>query len=63
MVQVSTYLCNRCHALLMLSINLSDIYILNIKNKSYRCIINRISKSKAIKLLKNINLTKKSAIL
>ena len=31
--------CNKCHDLLMMSINLSDIAILNIKNSDYRCII------------------------
>ena len=29
------YVCNRCHDLLMMSMNLSDIYILNIKNTNY----------------------------
>ena len=36
---------NRCHDLLILSMNFSDIVILNIKNVDYCCIINRISKS------------------
>ena len=40
--------CNRCHNLLMMSMNLSDIYILNIKNANYCCIINGITKSEAI---------------
>ena len=31
--------CNRCHSLLMMSINLSDIAILNIKSSDYCCII------------------------
>ena len=43
--------------------NLSDIYILNIKNADYRCIINGISISEAIKLLQNIDLTEKSETL
>ena len=30
--------CNRCHDLLMMPINLSDIAILNIKCSDYRCI-------------------------
>ena len=34
--------CNRCHDLLMMSMNLSDIAILNIKDFDYGCIINRI---------------------
>ena len=35
----------------------SDIYILNIKNVNYCCIINGISKRETIKLLKNIDFT------
>ena len=34
------YVCNRCHDLLMMSINFSDIYISNIKNVDYCCTIN-----------------------
>ena len=29
--------CNRCHDLLMISMNLSNIAILNIKGSDYRC--------------------------
>ena len=58
-----TYVCNRCHDLVMMSINLSIIYILNIKNVHYRCIFHGISKSEAIELLQNIDLTKKSGTL
>ena len=43
--------------------NLSNIYILNIKNAHYCCIINGISKLEAMKLLQNIDLTKTSATL
>ena len=43
--------------------NLSDIAILNIKGCDYRCIINGISKSEAMKLLQNIDLTEKSGTL
>ena len=39
---------NRCHDLSM-SMNLSNIYILNIESDYYRCIIYQISKSEAIK--------------
>ena len=39
------YVCNRCHDLLM-SMNLSNIYILNIKNADYYCIISGINKVK-----------------
>ena len=57
------HVCNRCYDLPMTSMNLSDIYILNIKNDYYRCITTRISKSEAIKLLKNIDLIEKSGTL
>ena len=43
--------CNRCHDLLIMSINLSDVAILNIKGSDYCCIISLISKSEAINLL------------
>ena len=36
---------NRCHDLLMMSMNLRDIAILNIKNSDYCCIISLISKN------------------
>ena len=39
--------CNRCHDLLMTSINISDIAFLNIKGSNYRCIISLISKYEA----------------
>ena len=35
--------CNRCHDLLMVSMNLRDIAILNIKGSDYRCIVSLIS--------------------
>ena len=55
--------CNRCHDLLMMSINLSDIGILNIKGSDYHFIINLISKNEAIKLMQNADLTEKSGII
>ena len=42
-----------------MSVNLSDIAMLNIKGSDYCCIIGLISKNEAIKLLKNADLTKK----
>ena len=51
--------CNRCHDLLMMSMNLSDIAILNIKSANYCCITGRISKSATINLMQNIDLTEK----
>ena len=51
---------NRCHDLLMMSINHSDIETINIKGPVYRFIISLISKNEAINLLENTNLTEKS---
>ena len=39
-----------CYDLLMMSMNLSNNAILNIKSAGYCCIINKISKSEAINL-------------
>ena len=47
----------------MMSMNLSDIAILNIKGSDYRCFINLISKNEAINIMENADLTKKSATL
>ena len=44
--------CNRCHELLIMFMNLSDIAILNVKNADYCCIISEISKKEAINLMK-----------
>ena len=55
--------CNRCHSLLIISINFSNIAILNIKSSDYCCIISLISKNEAINLLQNSDLTKKSGTL
>ena len=43
--------CNRCHDLLIMSTNLSDIAILNIERSAYRCINSLISKNRAINLM------------
>ena len=48
------------HHLLMMSMNLSDIAILNIKGSNYDCVFSLSSENKAINLLKNIDLTEKS---
>ena len=55
--------CNRCHDLLMMSINLNDIAIFNIKGSDYHCIISLISKNDAINLMQNADLTEKGVIL
>ena len=43
----------------MMSMNLNDIAILNIKSIDYCCIISGISKNEATNLIQNIDLTKK----
>ena len=44
----------------MISVNLSDIAILNIKGSDYCCIIELIRKNEAINLMHNVDLTGKS---
>ena len=56
-------MCNRCHDLLMMSMNLSHIAILKFKNVNYCCIITGMSKSEAIKLIESIDLTEKNGTL
>ena len=55
--------CNGCHDVFMMCMNLSDIAILNIHDADYRCIINRINKSEARNLMQNIDLTENSGTL
>ena len=55
--------CNRCHDLLMMSMNLSNIAILNIKSSDYCFIASLISKNEAIILMQNADLTEKSRTL
>ena len=52
--------CNRCHDLLMMSMNLCDIVVLNIKDPDYRCIVSGISRNEAINIMQNADLTEKS---
>ena len=47
------YVCNGCHDLLMLCVNISDNAIVTVKGADYYCIIHDNSKSGAINLLKN----------
>ena len=57
------HVCNRCHDLLMMSVNLSNIATLNTKSSDYRCIISLITKNETIKLLQNADLNEKSRTL
>ena len=43
--------CNVCHDLLMMYMNLSDIAILNIKGSDYCCVSSGIGKNKATNLM------------
>ena len=52
--------CNGCHDVLMISINLIDIAILNIGSANYQCIINRMRKSKTVNLTEKTDLTEKT---
>ena len=54
---------NNCHDLLMMSVNLTDIAISNIKGSDYRCITSLISKNEAANLIQNTDLTEKSGTL
>ena len=53
----------KVYGLLMMSMNLSDIAILNFKGFYYRCIVNLICKKEAINLMKKADLTEKSGTL
>ena len=52
--------CNSCHDLVMMSINLRDIAILKLKGSDYCCIIILTSENQAIKLVQSTDLTEKS---
>ena len=47
----------------MMSVNLNDIAVLNIKGSDYRYIIGLIRKNETINLLQNTELTEKSGAL
>ena len=55
--------CSGCHDLSILSMNLSDITTLIIESADYCFIISGTSKSEAINLSQNIDLTEKSQTL
>ena len=60
---MSANVCNRCHYLLMMSMNFSYIAISNIRGSDYRCIIDLINKNEAINLMQNDNLIEESRTL
>ena len=55
--------CNGCHDVLIMSINLNNISILNICRVDCACIITRISTSESVNLLQNAHLSEKSETL
>ena len=55
--------CSRCHDVLMMSMFLSNITVLGIKNVDYCCIINGISKYEAINVLQKADLSEKNETL
>ena len=54
------YVCNGCHDILMMSMNLSDIANLNINGVDYCCIITEVSKIKAVNLQQKVHLNEKN---
>ena len=47
------FICNGCHHMTMLSVNISDIAIISIKNVDYCWIIQKISKYEVINVLES----------
>ena len=47
------YICNGCHDLTVLCVNISDITVITVKNADYCCIFYDINKSEPINLLNN----------
>ena len=60
---VQPHVCNGCHDLLMVSMNLSHAAILNNKDHDYHCIISGISKIEALNLMQNVDLIRKNGTL
>ena len=55
-IQVDVW--NRCHDVLMMSMNLSVFPVLNINCVDYSSVINRTTKGEAVNLLQNADLNK-----
>ena len=56
------YVCNACHDLSMTVQNLSDFFILSIKNVDYRVYISGVDKKAAVFILNNSNLNNKGVL-
>ena len=57
------HVCNCCHDMLMLFVNLNNIAILNTNGADYHCIIYGISKINPVNLLQNANLRENQEVL
>ena len=55
-----TFVCNRCHGLLIMPMKLSEIAVLNIKHSDYCSIVTLINKNDAINSMQSTDFTKKS---
>ena len=56
------YVCNRCHDFRMTVQNLSDIFVVTIKNANYRVNITGVHKKAAVFILKNSDLNDKGVL-
>ena len=56
------YVCNKCHDFSMTVMDLSDFFILNIKNNGYRVYISNIDKKEAMIILQKSNLDDKGVL-
>ena len=56
------YVCNGCHDFSMTIQNLSDFFIVTVKNVDYRCYIVGVNKNDAINLLNNYVLRDKGVL-
>ena len=56
------YVCNKCHDFSMTVMDLSDLFILNIKDHDYRVYISNIDKKEAMIIFKNSNLDGKGVL-
>ena len=58
-IKFQTNICNGCHDILMVTININDIAISSIHDADYHCFVSGISKNDAVNLLQNAYLTEK----
>ena len=56
------YVCSKCHVFSMTIMDLSDFFILNIKNNDYRVHISNIDKKEAVIIFKISNLDDKAVL-